>query len=79
MNLEILPGLPYPLGANFDGNGINFALFSKNATRVQLCLFDHDGKNEKRIDLIRQSAKRRQFGHSLRRIHARSEGSWQRS
>ena len=53
MNLEVLPGLPYPLGANFDGNGVNFALFSKNATRVQLCLFDHDGKNEKRIDLPR--------------------------
>jgi len=53
MNLEVLPGLPYPLGANFDGNGVNFALFSKNATRVQLCLFDHDGQNEKRIDLPR--------------------------
>ena len=53
MNLEVLPGLPYPLGANFDGNGVNFALFSKNATRVQLCLFDHNGKNEKRIDLPR--------------------------
>ena len=53
MNLEVLPGLPYPLGANFDGNGVNFALFSKNATRVQLCLFDHDGKNEHRIDLPR--------------------------
>lgn len=53
MNLKILPGLPYPLGANYDGNGVNFALFSKNATRVQLCLFDHDGKNEKRIDLPR--------------------------
>ena len=53
MNLEVLPGLPYPLGANYDGNGVNFALFSKNATRVQLCLFDHNGKNEKRIDLPR--------------------------
>ena len=53
MNLEILPGLPYPLGANYDGNGVNFALFSKNATRVQLCLFDADGKNEKRVDLPR--------------------------
>ncbi len=53
MGSEILPGLPYPLGANFDGNGVNFALFSKNATRVQLCLFDHDGKHEHRIDLPR--------------------------
>lgn len=53
MNLQVLPGLPYPLGANFDGRGVNFALFSKNATKVQLCLFDHNGKNEKRIDLPR--------------------------
>lgn len=53
MSLKIFPGLPYPLGANFDGKGVNFALFSKHATRVQLCLFDKDGKNEKRIDLPR--------------------------
>ncbi len=53
MNLKIFPGLPYPLGANYDGKGVNFALFSKNATRVQLCLFDANGENEKRIDLPR--------------------------
>ncbi len=36
----IWPGKPYPLGANWDGQGINFALFSEHATRVELCLFD---------------------------------------
>ena len=34
------PGSPYPLGATWDGEGINFALFSENATAVELCLFD---------------------------------------
>jgi glycogen operon protein len=33
------PGHPYPLGATWDGNGVNFALFSEHATRVELCLF----------------------------------------
>src|SRR5690554_12003 len=37
----ILPGKPYPLGATYDGNGVNFALFSENATGVRLCFFDH--------------------------------------
>jgi glycogen operon protein len=36
----IWPGQPYPLGATWDGQGVNFALFSENATAVELCLFD---------------------------------------
>jgi len=39
-------GAPYPLGAAWDGLGVNFALFSDNATRVVLCIFDTDGKRE---------------------------------
>src|SRR5688572_30713895 len=38
--MRIWPGLPYPLGATWDGMGVNFALFSENALRVELCLFD---------------------------------------
>jgi isoamylase len=34
------PGAPHPLGATWDGRGVNFALYSRNATRVELCLFD---------------------------------------
>ena len=34
------PGSPYPLGATWDGEGVNFAIFSENATAVELCLFD---------------------------------------
>ncbi|HEX4744099.1 MAG TPA: glycogen debranching protein GlgX [Candidatus Limnocylindria bacterium] len=44
------PGRPYPLGATWDGNGTNFVLFSEVATRVELCLFDDHG-NEQRVDL----------------------------
>jgi len=36
---QILPGKPYPLGANWDGNGVNFAIFSEHAAAVKLCLF----------------------------------------
>ena len=39
-------GLPYPLGANWDGRGVNFALFSAHARKVELCLFDPAGKRE---------------------------------
>jgi glycogen operon protein len=38
--MEVWPGQPYPLGATWDGSGVNFALFSENATSVELCLFD---------------------------------------
>ena len=39
-------GRPYPLGASWDGGGVNFALFSANATQVELCLFDPDAARE---------------------------------
>jgi len=38
--MRVWPGFPYPLGATWDGSGVNFALFSENATAVSLCLFD---------------------------------------
>ena len=37
--IRVWPGAPYPLGATWDGEGVNFALFSENATAVELCLF----------------------------------------
>jgi glycogen operon protein len=39
-NIRVWPGSPYPLGATWDGVGVNFAIFSEHATRVELCLFD---------------------------------------
>ena len=44
-------GTPYPLGATSDGAGVNFALFSAHATRVELCLFDPDGEEQQRLTL----------------------------
>jgi glycogen operon protein len=38
--MRVWPGKPYPLGATWDGEGVNFALFSENATAVELCLFE---------------------------------------
>jgi isoamylase len=43
---SIEEGLPNPLGAHWDGNGTNFALFSANATKVEVCLFDESGERE---------------------------------
>jgi isoamylase len=43
---RLLPGSPYPLGATWDGLGTNFAVFSANATRIDLCLFDPSGRRE---------------------------------
>ncbi|WP_131115459.1 glycogen debranching protein GlgX [Lichenihabitans psoromatis] len=45
-DFTVLPGTPQPLGATWDGEGTNFALFSANATKVELCIFDDDGKEE---------------------------------
>ncbi|HSS26777.1 MAG TPA: glycogen debranching protein GlgX, partial [Usitatibacter sp.] len=43
---ELWNGKPYPLGATWDGQGVNFALFSRNADKVELCLYDETGKRE---------------------------------
>jgi len=53
--MQTWPGSAYPLGATFDGNGTNFALFSEAADRVELCLFD-DERHETRIELIEVDA-----------------------
>ena len=52
MDLRLGPGAPWSLGASFDGRGVNFALFSANATRVELCLFDEaHGRETMRLTL----------------------------
>src|SRR5665213_3548606 len=50
--MKIEEGLPNPLGATWDGRGTNFAVFSANATKVEVCIFDSfDGKETSRIEL----------------------------
>ena len=48
--MDIWPGHPYPLGATFDGSGVNFALFSEVADKVEVCLIADDG-TETRVEL----------------------------
>ena len=49
-------GRPYPLGATWDGAGVNFALFSKHAERVELCFFDPKGRREvERVELLERT------------------------
>jgi isoamylase len=55
MNRAVWPGEAFPLGSVWDGHGTNFSIFSENAERVELCLFDaHD--NEERIELRERAA-----------------------
>ena len=46
VDFAVWPGEPYPLGATWDGGGVNFALFSEHAEKVELCLFDPKGRRE---------------------------------
>ena len=55
--MKTKPGHPYPLGATWDGQGVNFALFSENATKVELCLFESTDatKETTRVRLAEQT------------------------
>src|SRR5262249_49908777 len=44
--MRVDAGTPHPLGATWDGRGTNFALFSEHAEKVELCLFDRQGRRE---------------------------------
>ncbi len=51
MRTTVYPGSPFPLGATWDGKGVNFALYSENATAVDLCLFNAKTGKEERVRL----------------------------
>jgi len=52
----VWPGRPDPRGATWDGEGVNFALFSENAERVELCIFDDAGRRQlQRIDIAERT------------------------
>jgi glycogen operon protein len=55
--MKVWPGQPYPLGATWDGAGVNFALFSEHATAVELCLFDAEDTTQeaRRIQLVERT------------------------
>ena len=57
MEYHFLPGKPYPLGATWDGTGVNFALHSEHAIGVDLCLYDSRTRKETaRYGLTEQTA-----------------------
>jgi glycogen operon protein len=57
MSRTVLPGRPFPQGAVWDGTGVNFSLYSENAERVELCLFDAlDSVDCERIELRERTA-----------------------
>jgi len=51
MNTKALVGSPYPLGATYDGNGVNFSIYSENAEAVELCLFDSDNDQKETLSI----------------------------
>src|SRR5688500_1644165 len=55
--ITVYPGNPYPLGATWDGYGVNFALYADNASKVELCLFNSPGDETEssRIKLVERS------------------------
>jgi len=58
LSLQVLPGRPSPLGATWDGQGVNFALFAEHATAVELCLFDVADPSRERQRLALQDVTR---------------------
>lgn len=62
MKISIYPGSPYPLGATWDGEGVNFALYGGNATGVDLCLFDAND-HKKEVEKIKLTEHTHQIWH----------------
>src|SRR5262245_6964870 len=58
MSARVWPGRPFPLGASYDGVGVNFAVFSETGTKVEVCLFGStsDRTERERIELYEQTA-----------------------
>ncbi|SEA98341.1 hypothetical protein [Pedobacter hartonius] len=52
--ITVHPGRPYPLGATWDGSGVNFAIYADNATAVELCFFknEDDARETRKTKLI---------------------------
>ncbi len=62
MSTRVWPGQPYPLGATWDGEGVNFALFSQHGTAVDLCLFER-GESGSETERIRMPERTDQIFH----------------
>ncbi|MBB4286581.1 glycogen debranching protein GlgX [Roseospira goensis] len=85
-DVRVWPGHPHPLGATWDGRGVNFALFSAHAERVELCLFDARGR-ETRVELpeytdevwhgyLPEVGPGQVYGYRVHGPHAPDRGHW---
>jgi hypothetical protein len=74
--MKIKPGNPYPLGATWEADGVNFAIFSEHATQVELCLFDSpDARSESvRIPLPEQTDRGQLYGYRIHGPYSPQEG-----
>jgi glycogen operon protein len=55
MQSKILPGSPYPQGATWDGTGVNFAIYSENAAKIELCLFSELNSSEQDVVVMTEN------------------------
>jgi glycogen operon protein len=53
---SLAPGLPFPQGATLESDGVNFSIFAEGSDAVDLCLFDPNGQNEKRIRFLQRTS-----------------------
>ena len=55
--MDVMPGRPTPLGATYDGRGVNFAVYSEHARRMEVCLFDpaEPSRELRRVPLLEQT------------------------
>ena len=51
MNTTVFTGSPFPLGPTWDGDGVNFAIYSANAAGVTLCLFNHADDEKESVSI----------------------------
>jgi isoamylase len=63
MEYKVIPGRPYPLGATWDGKGVNFALHAVNATGVELCLYEPWGKKTREVARLRLGERSHHIWH----------------
>ncbi|GAA4330113.1 glycogen debranching protein GlgX [Flaviaesturariibacter amylovorans] len=63
MEYKVFPGRPYPLGATWDGTGVNFALHAEHATGVELCFFEKYGKKTRETTRVRLSERSHHVWH----------------
>ena len=74
--MQIRPGSMYPLGASYDGAGVNFALYSQVAQKVELCLFDEHAVDVETLIVRLAAVYARKAGATLLHVKRSEEPGW---